>query len=112
LQCLFSFKGGVVDLTEKIEFIATLVYEKFPGWRTLESHIITASHPETAYNLALARGEKGLGDKRFVGLAELKVKKDDRPPFGRLEKGEADDLIIEKANLAAFQDSRWIESEG
>jgi hypothetical protein len=100
----------MVDLTEKIQFIATLVYEKFTGWCVLEAHVFTAQHPEGAYELAQKKGKEDRRDRRFAGLAELRVNIDDRPLFGKLQKVPARDLVVEKEKLAAFQDPRWAET--
>ncbi len=95
-------------MSEKIEFIAELIFEKEPDWCTFEPTILIASHPEIAYQLALAKGREGRGSKRFVGLSELKEKKDNKRLLSRMEKRDAADVIVAKDKLSAFQDSRWI----
>ena len=96
-------------MAQEITFIAELVFEKFAGWCFIEPHIFVASHPEIAYDLALARGREGRGDKRFAGLADLRVKTDDSPLFGRLKKGDARDLAVTKERLSAFQNLSGID---
>ena len=94
-------------LSDQIEFIAELVFEKIPGWWNIEPHFLVASHPEIAYQIALDRGHKARGSKRFVGFAELKVKTDDNPLLGRMEQGDANKLVVEKDKFSAFQDPKW-----
>jgi hypothetical protein len=53
------------------KFAAVLVFEDDAGWRSSEAHVYTGTHPEVAYQLALARGREGPYGRRFVGLAEL-----------------------------------------
>lgn len=94
-------------LSDQIEFIAELVFEKMPGWWNIEPYLLVASHPEIAYQIALARGHQARGSKRFVGIAELKVKTDDSPLLGWMEQGDANELVVEKDKLSAFQDPKW-----
>ncbi len=100
--------GNKHSMSEKVEFIAELVFEKEPDWCAIEPHFLIASHPEIAYQLALAKGREGRGSKRFVGLSELKENKANKRLFARMEKRNATDVIVAKDKLSAFQDSRWI----
>ena len=91
----------------KTEFIAKLVYEKPPDWISIEEYSILASHPEVAYQLALAKGQHARGSNRFIGIADLREKTEDRPLKGTMVKGDASTLVVEKDELAAFNDPRW-----
>ena len=46
-------------MPEKLEFISKLVFEKEPDWCCIEPYIVLASHPEIAYQLAMAKGQEG-----------------------------------------------------
>ena len=43
-------------MSEKIESIAELIFEKEPDWCTIESYVLIASHPDIAYQRALTKG--------------------------------------------------------
>ena len=58
---------------EKIDFVAVLVFEEGPGRRSIEAHKFSATHPEVAYQCALAKGAEERYGRSFVGLAELAV---------------------------------------
>src|SRR4051812_19710537 len=92
----------------KIHFVAVLVFEDGPGRRGVEPHVFAATHPEVAYRCALARGGEERDGREFVGLAELRVATEDVAPIGRIEPGEARDLVVPKEALTAFRDPRWV----
>jgi hypothetical protein len=93
--------------TAPTNFLAVLVFEEARGRRSIEPHVFTASHPEIAYRLALARGAEPRFARRFVGLAELEPTFEDPPNIGKTEGGDARELIRSKEELAAFTDARW-----
>jgi len=94
-------------MPEKIDFLAVLIIDRGDGWANVQPHIFTASHPEIAYRLALARGEAAPGSQRFVGLAEMSVAPADPPAAAEMVPDDPADLVKAKADLLAFQDSRW-----
>lgn len=93
--------------TDKIDFVAVLVYAAGPGRRAVESHVFSASHPEIAYQCALAKGNEERRGREFEGLAELIATTDDTPRIAKTEAGDARELITPKERLSAFEDARW-----
>lgn len=94
-------------MSQRIDFLAVLVFDRDDGWVSLQPHTFTASHPEIAYQMALGRGKTPRGSQRFVGLSELKVLRDGSLKHAEMVKGDPAALVKEKANLSAFQDPRW-----
>src|SRR5688500_16162970 len=92
----------------KVDFVAVLVYEHGPGRRGIEPHVFSATHPEVAYRCALAKGSEQRHERDFAGLAELAVTTEDVPAVGKIEAGEARDLVLLKEQLSAFKHPRWI----
>jgi hypothetical protein len=89
------------------EFVAILVFEDDDGWRTVVPRVYSASHPEIAYQCALTNGCEERYGKRFVGLADLRVKTEEVPPIAETRQGNASELVIPKDDLPAFRDPRW-----
>ena len=62
------------DPSSKISFLAVLIYEDRnfgDGWRCEEPRVYCASHPEIAYQAALADGNEQRFAKMFQGLSHL-----------------------------------------
>jgi hypothetical protein len=95
-------------MPERIEFLAILVFERDDGWVCVEPHRITASHPEIAFQVAMARGSPQRGSRRLVGLAELEVMQTGGPGHAKMLQDSPIDLVKEKADLSAFRDPRWL----
>lgn len=98
------------DLTGVTRFVATLVFATGQGRRVVESHAICATHPVIAYQCAVARACEPRYEREFVGLAELAQTEAEVSPVGRTEAGDARELVVPKAELAAFSDPRWIST--
>jgi len=94
-------------MPEKTDFLAVLVFDRGDGWANVQPHVFTASHPEIAYRLALARGEPAPGSQRFVGFAEMSVAPPVTHTTGEMVRDDPADLVKSKADLLAFQDPRW-----
>ena len=95
--------------TESVEFMAVLVFEERADRRAIVEYVFRASHPEIAYQCALAKGREERYGWRFAGLAELRVATDDPSPLGVTEGGPASAIVCLKTGLAAFADPRWID---
>jgi hypothetical protein len=93
--------------SEQVDFAAVLVFEDGPERRVIEPHVLSASHPEVAYQCALAKGGKKRYGMEFVGLAELAVTAEEIATIGETEGGNAIELVIPKERLSAFHDPRW-----
>src|SRR4051794_18215361 len=93
---------------EKVDFVAVLVFGQGPGRRGIEPHVFSATHPEVAYRCALAKGSEQRYERDFAGLAELVATTEDIPTVGKIESGDARDLVVPKEQLTAFQDPRWL----
>lgn len=94
-------------MPDTIDFLAFLVFDRGDGWASIQSHIISASHPEIAYRLALARGKTASGSQRFVGVAEMSVAPPDFRTTGKMIAHNPNDLVKGKAELLVFQDPHW-----
>jgi hypothetical protein len=92
---------------DQTEFVAVLVFDVQGGRHSIEPHVFTASHPEIAYQCALAKGNEPRFSRRFIGLAELTIKSEDVPPIGWIAGGSAAPLVQPRELLAAFNDPRW-----
>ncbi len=84
-----------------------LIYEDGPGRRCEEPHVYAATHPEIAYQLALADGNEQRYGRRFMGLWHLEEITEDVEPIARSQGGDARELVVSKDSLAAFSDPRW-----
>jgi hypothetical protein len=73
----------------------------------VEPRVYSASHPEIAYQLALAEGNEQRYGRRFLGLSHLEVTTEDVEPIARSQGGDASELVVRKDALAAFSDPRW-----
>src|SRR5690242_14469662 len=93
--------------SEQVDFVAVLVFTDAPGRRCVEPHVFSATHPEVAYQCALAKGSEVRHEREFVGLAELAATTEDVPPIGKTEGGDARVLVAPKEELSAFRDPRW-----
>jgi hypothetical protein len=91
----------------KIAFLAVLIYDEGNGRRCEEPRVYHATHPEIAYQLALADGKEQRYGRRFVGLSHLEETEDDIEPIARSFGGDATELVVTKEELAAFLDQRW-----
>lgn len=88
-------------------FAAILIYEDGNGWRCEEPRVYRATHPEIAYQLALADGNEQRYGRRFLGLSHLEETTEEVEPITRSQKGDARELVVRKEELAAFCDPRW-----
>jgi hypothetical protein len=93
-------------MASHVEFVAVLVFQK-DEWRVVEPYVYTATHPEIAYQLALAEGREERPGQ-FLGLAELEVKTEKVLPIGEMRQGDGKELVLPRNELSAFQDYRWI----
>lgn len=91
----------------RVHFVAVLVFDAGQGRRDIEPHVFACSHPEIAYQLALARGGIARYGRTFGGLAELAVAVEDVPAVGKIEQGAARELVVTKGELSAFRVPRW-----
>ncbi len=90
------------------EFVAILLYEDDTGWCHIEPLVFAVSHPEIAYQWALAKGKESRPSKRFVGLGDLFVKTEEVPPIATMRQMSAREHVTPKEQLSAFQDPRWL----
>jgi hypothetical protein len=95
------------DTASETAFLAVLIYEDGPGRRCEEPHVYSATHPEIAYQLALADGNEQRYGRRFIGLSLLEETTEDVEPIARTQGGDANELVVTKDELAAFSDPRW-----
>ncbi|MEM8534131.1 MAG: hypothetical protein AAGF95_25010 [Chloroflexota bacterium] len=91
----------------KAQFLAILIYEDGEGWICEEPHVYTTSHPEIAYQLALATGNEQRYGRTFVGLSCLEETSEEIEPIARLRQGDAHQRVQSKTDLQAFNDPRW-----
>jgi len=94
-------------MPETTDFLAVLVFDRGDGWASVQPHVFSASHPEIAYRLALARGQGASGSQRFVGFAELSVAPAEFSTTGEMTRKDPADLVKAKDDLLVFQDARW-----
>ncbi len=95
------------EASPKTAFLAVLIYEDGPGRRCEEPRVYSASHPEIAYQLALADGNEQRYGRRFLGLSHLEETTEDIESIARSQAGNASELVVRKDSLAAFSDPRW-----
>lgn len=95
------------DTDSKPQFLAVLIYEDDAGWRSEEPHVYPASHPEIAYQLALADGNEQRYGRTFLGLSHLEETTEEVEPIARSQKGDAHELVARKEQLHAFSDPKW-----
>jgi hypothetical protein len=88
-------------------FLAVLIYDNGNGWRSEEPYVYHASHPEIAYQRALADGEEHRYGRQFLGLSRLEEIAREIERIARSQKGDAKELVVRKEDLAAFCDPRW-----
>src|SRR5436189_4690399 len=91
----------------KTAFLAVLIYDEGNGRRCEEPRVYHATHPEIAYQLALADGNEQRYGRRFLGLSHLEETTEDVEPIARSQGGDAKELLVSKEALAAFADPRW-----
>jgi hypothetical protein len=91
----------------KIAFLAVLIYDEGNGRRCEEPRVYHTTHPEIAYQLALADGKEQRYGRRFVGLSHLEETDEDIEPIARSQGGDASELVVNKDALAAFSGPRW-----
>lgn len=96
---------------KQTSFLAVLVYDDGGGRYSEEPHVITASHPEIAYRVALSRGAEQRYGRRFVGLAHLDEQDGEVELLAVSRGGDASEHVRAKEHLAAFCDPRWIGVE-
>ncbi len=94
-------------MTGVTPFLAKLVFDRGDGWVSIQVHTFRASHPEIAYQLALARGRSARGDQRFIGLSELIASEGQPSGWGEMVRVDPKSLVKEKLSLGAFRDPRW-----
>lgn len=98
------------DTSPQFAFLAVLIYEDAnfgEGRRCEEPRVYSASHPEIAYQAALADGNEQRYGRKFLGLSHLEETTEDVEPIARTQKGDARELIVAKDKLEAFSDPRW-----
>lgn len=95
------------DTDSTTRFLAVLIYENGDGWRCEEPRIYPTSHPEIAYQLALADGDEQRYGRRFLGLSHLEETTEGAEPIARSQKGNAHELVVGKEALLAFNDPKW-----
>jgi hypothetical protein len=95
------------DTSRKIAFLAVLIYEDGPGRCCEELRVYSATHPEIAYQLALADGNEQRYGRRFLGLSHLEETTQEVEPIARSQKGHASELVISRDALLVFSDPRW-----
>ncbi len=91
---------------KELPFVAVLVFRN-KEWCTIEPRLVTASHPEQAYQLALASSAADSHGHEFVGLADLYEQTFPKLPPGKSETADATSLVVPKEDLRAFRDPRW-----
>lgn len=91
----------------KTAFLAVLVYEEADGWCGEEPRVYHASHPEIAYQLALADGNEQRYGRRFLGLSRLEETAEEVEPIACSQKGDAQALVARKEDLTAFRGPHW-----
>lgn len=95
----------------KVDFVAVLIYEDGENRYSEEPHVISASHPEIAYQIAMSRGAEQRYGRRFVGLSHLEPAVGEIEPIACSRGGNANDYVSPKSQLAAFSDPRWSDVE-
>lgn len=95
------------DKLAEIEFLAVLIYEDGPGRLCEQPRVYFATHPEIAYQLALAQGNEQRYGLRFLGLSHLEETTEDVETIAHSHAGEASEMVVGKDELAAFADPRW-----
>jgi hypothetical protein len=95
--------------TEPDTFVAILVFDYGSGARGIEPLVVRATHPEIAYECALAKGSERRPDRSFAGLADLYVATEDVPLVGKIEQGAAEELVVAKDRLAVFAAGTWAQ---
>src|SRR3954447_10188769 len=90
-------------------FVAILVFDYGSGRRGIEPFVLSATHPEVAYQRALAKGSEKRPGRTFAGLADLRVTMEDIPRIAKIEGGVAEELVVTKDQLTAFADESWTE---
>lgn len=95
------------DTNSTTRFLAVLIYEDSNGWRCEEPRVYVTSHPEIAYQLALADGAEQRYGRRFLGLSHLEETTEEVEPISRSQKGNAHELVVGKESLLAFNDPKW-----
>jgi hypothetical protein len=95
--------------TEPDTFIAILVFDYGSEARGIEPLVVRATHPEIAYQCALAKGSERRPDRSFAGLADLYVTSEDVPLVGKIERGAAEELVVAKDRLAVFAAGTWAQ---
>jgi hypothetical protein len=94
----------------KVSFLAVLIYQEGDSdhqRRCEEPRVYSASHPEIAYQMAWADGKEQRYGRNFLGLSHLEEATDDIVAIATSQKGDAKELLIDKEQLAAFNDPRW-----
>jgi hypothetical protein len=92
---------------QKTAFQATLIYDEGDGGCREEHRVYHATHPEIAYQRALAHGKERRAPRRFVGLSHLEGTDVEVEPYELFQEGDANELVVRKEQLAAFSDPRW-----
>lgn len=95
------------DVDSKTKFLAVLIYQDAAGWRCEEPRVYSVSHPEIAYQLALADGNEHRYGRTFLGLSLLEETPEEIEPIARSKQGDAQELVVSKSYLHAFNDSKW-----
>jgi hypothetical protein len=95
------------NASPKTAFLAVLIYDEGNGRRCEEPRVYRTTHPEIAYQLALADGNEQRYGRRFVGLSHLEVTDKEIQPIARSQAGDPNELVVPKNALAAFSDPRW-----
>ena len=88
-------------------FLAVLIYETSIGWQCEEPRMFSTSHPEIAYQLAIAIGKEERTGHQFLGLSRLVETEKYVQPITTMQQGDAHKLVVSKAQLEAFNDARW-----
>jgi hypothetical protein len=95
------------EASPQTAFLAVLIYEDGNGWRCEEPRVYHVTHPEIAYQLALADGNEQRYGRQFLGLSRLEETAEEIEPVARSQKGDARELVVDKDAQAAFSDPRW-----
>jgi len=97
----------MTEASPKTAFLAVLIYGEGNGRRCEEPRIYRTTHPEIAYQLALADGNEQRYGRGFVGLSHLEETDKEIQLIARSQAGEANELVVPKDALAAISDPRW-----
>jgi hypothetical protein len=95
------------EASPKTAFLAVLIYEDGNAWRCEEPRVYHVTHPEIAYQLALADGNEQRYGRRFLGLSHLEETTEEVEPITHSQKGDARELVVDKDALVVFSDPRW-----